>query len=122
MGLRRSGSGQARRDRQGLTVYCLALFLIDAVILGDEEVESVVWAGNGPDLVFLVEVVAGIELVKVPRLAVSGLAIFYPKPSRSAGNSGSLGSVWLRRRNILLLACRMVLWWNKVPVSGKAKT
>ena len=80
-----------------------------------------VWAGNGSDLVFLVEVVAGLESVKVSRLA-GRRAQSYPNPLRSAGNSGSLGSVWLRRRNILVLLCSAVLFESKLTVSGKAKT
>ena len=55
----------------GLTVHSFALFLVDAVIFRDEEVELVVWAGGGAYLVFVVDVVTGAELVVVSWLAVT---------------------------------------------------
>lgn len=49
--------GGEERKREP-TVHSLALLLVDAVILRDEEVEFMVWTGDRSDLVVLVEVVA----------------------------------------------------------------
>ena len=86
---------------RGLTVHGFALFLVDAVILGDEEVEIKVRTGDGANLVFVGDEVAGAESAVRSWLVVGNKATAYPRPFRSAGNSGSLGSVLLRRRNIL---------------------
>lgn len=48
-----------------LTVHRFALLLVDAVIFGDEEVELMVWAGDGADLVLVVDEVAGVRLAMV---------------------------------------------------------
>lgn len=88
-------------EGKGLTVHGFALFLVDAVVLGDEEVELVVRTGDGTDLVFVVDEVAGLESVVRPTLVVGKKVTAHPRPFRSAGNSGSLGSEVLRRRNIL---------------------
>jgi hypothetical protein len=86
---------------RGLTVHGFALFLVDAVILRDEEVEVMVRTGDGANLVFVGDEVAGAGSAVRPWLVVENKANAYPRPFRSAGNSGSLGSVLLRRWNIV---------------------
>lgn len=95
-------------EGRGLTVHGLALLLVDAVVLGDKEVELMVRTGDGADLVFLIDEIAEVESVVRSWLVVGYKVNAYPKPSRSAGNSGSLGSVVLRRRNILVLCFRVL--------------